>query len=135
MLDEGEELTSSRVVDAAGPGAVVMYHAVYERGGGGRGRACRAGGGGVRRSRLTPRRAASRDPRGAPGKANPRDEPYVADLIPLASAAALTGPRQQVAEWVGGLAALGVTEVVYQPAGSDIERELRAFASATGLSG
>jgi hypothetical protein len=34
-----------------------------------------------------------------------------------------------------GLAALGVTELVYQPAGSDIERELRVFAAAAGLSG
>jgi hypothetical protein len=33
VLDEGEDLTSPRVVDAAGPGAVVMYHATYERGG------------------------------------------------------------------------------------------------------
>jgi len=33
VLDEGEELTSARVIDAAGPGAVVLYHAVYERGG------------------------------------------------------------------------------------------------------
>lgn len=68
-------------------------------------------------------------------KANPRDEPYVADLIPLASAAALTGTAEQVSVRVGELAALGVTELVYQPAGSDIERELRAFASATGLNG
>ena len=68
-------------------------------------------------------------------RANPRDEPYVADLIPMASAAALTGTADQVAEWVQGLAAMGVTEVAYQPAGSDIERELRAFASATGISG
>jgi hypothetical protein len=29
---------------------------------------------------------------------------------------------------------LGVTELVYQPAGSDIERELRVFAVAAGLS-
>jgi 5,10-methylenetetrahydromethanopterin reductase len=33
VLDEGEELTSPRAVDAAGPGAVVLYHAMYERGG------------------------------------------------------------------------------------------------------
>ena len=29
----------------------------------------------------------------------------------------------------------GVTEIVYQPAGSGIERELRTFASAAGLGG
>ena len=68
-------------------------------------------------------------------KANPRDEPYVADLIPMASAGALTGSAEHVATRVRDLAAAGVTEVAYQPAGSDIERELRAFASATGIAG
>ena len=33
VLDEGEQLTSARAADAAAPGAVVMYHAAYERGG------------------------------------------------------------------------------------------------------
>src|SRR3981189_3091670 len=33
VLDEGEDLTSPRVIDAAGPAAVVLYHASYERGG------------------------------------------------------------------------------------------------------
>jgi len=68
-------------------------------------------------------------------KANPRDEPHVADLIPLASSLALTGTADQIQDKIASLAALGVTEIVYQPAGSDIERELRAFAFATGLSG
>jgi 5,10-methylenetetrahydromethanopterin reductase len=136
VLDEGEELTSPRVVDAAGPGAVVMYHAVYERGGavavdglpGGRG--WREA---VEKHPENERHLAIHE--GHLVKANPRDEPYVADLVPMASAAALTGTAEQVAERVRGLAAAGVTEVAYQPAGSDIERELRAFASATGIAG
>jgi 5,10-methylenetetrahydromethanopterin reductase len=33
VLDEGEDLSSPRVIDAAGPAAVVLYHASYERGG------------------------------------------------------------------------------------------------------
>jgi hypothetical protein len=41
----------------------------------------------------------------------------------------------QIPAKIAGFEALGVTELVYQPAGSDIERELRAFASATGLTG
>jgi 5,10-methylenetetrahydromethanopterin reductase len=57
----------------------------------------------------------------------------VADLIPLASSMALTGTAEQVSEKIAGLTSLGVTELVYQPAGSDIERELRAFAAASGL--
>jgi 5,10-methylenetetrahydromethanopterin reductase len=66
-------------------------------------------------------------------KAKPSAEPHVAELIPFASSMALTGPAEQVSEKIAGLAAFGVTELVYQPAGSDIERELRAFASAAGL--
>jgi 5,10-methylenetetrahydromethanopterin reductase len=136
VLDEGEELTSPRVVDAAAPGAVVMYHAMYERGGatvvdalpGGRG--WRAA---VEAHPENERHFAIHE--GHLVKANPRDEPYVADLIPLASATALIGTAEQVSARVAELAAVGVTEVVYQPAGSDIERELRAFASATGLAG
>jgi 5,10-methylenetetrahydromethanopterin reductase len=45
----------------------------------------------------------------------------------------LTGTAREIPEKISGLAAAGVTELVYQPAGSDIERELRAFASAAGL--
>jgi 5,10-methylenetetrahydromethanopterin reductase len=136
VLDEGEELTSPRVVDAVAPGAVVMYHALYERGGGAAVDALPGGRGwreAVEAHPETERHLAIHE--GHLVKANPRDEPYVADLIPLASAAALTGTAEQVSMRVGELAALGVTEVVYQPAGSDIERELRAFASATGLTG
>jgi 5,10-methylenetetrahydromethanopterin reductase len=31
LLDEGEDLSSPRVIDAAGPAAVVLYHASDER--------------------------------------------------------------------------------------------------------
>jgi 5,10-methylenetetrahydromethanopterin reductase len=136
VLDEGEELTSPRVVDAAGPGAVVMYHAIYERGGAAA--VDRLPGGRDWREAVEAHPANERHlaiHEGHLVRANARDKPYVADLIPMASAAALTGTADQVAERVGGLAAAGVTEVAYQPAGSDIERELRAFASATGIVG
>jgi 5,10-methylenetetrahydromethanopterin reductase len=136
VLDEGEQLTSARVADAAGPGAVVMYHAAYERGAAAAvdglpgGREWREA---VEAGPETERHLAIHE--GHLVKANPRDEPHVADLIPLASATALVGTAQQVSERVAGLNAVGVTELVYQPAGSDIERELRAFASAMGLQG
>lgn len=134
VLDEGEELTSARVADAAAPGAVVMYHAVYERGGAAAVDALPGG-----RDWREAVEASPKDERhlaiheGHLVKANPRDEPHVADLIPLITATSLTGTAEQVAERVAGFGALGVTELVYQPAGSDIERELRVFASATGL--
>jgi 5,10-methylenetetrahydromethanopterin reductase len=133
VLDEGEELTSPRVVDAVAPGLVVMYHALYERGGAAVDGL--PGGSGWRESiekhPENERHLAIHE--GHLVKANARDEPYVADLIPMASAGALTGTAEQVAARVRDLAAAGVTEVAYQPAGSDIERELRAFASATGI--
>jgi 5,10-methylenetetrahydromethanopterin reductase len=134
VLDEGEQLTSARVADAAGPGAVVMYHALYERGGAAAvdglpgGRAWREA---VEAGPETERHLAIHE--GHLVKANPRDEPHVADLIPSASATTFVGTAQQVSERVAGLDAAGVTELVYQPAGSDIARELRAFASAMGL--
>jgi 5,10-methylenetetrahydromethanopterin reductase len=135
VLDDGEELTSDRVADAAGPGAVVMYHAVYERGAGAVDGL--PGGRGWRESieayPESERHLAIHE--GHLVKANPRDEPYVADLIPLASATSLTGTAEQVSTRIGEYAGAGVTEIVYQPAGSDIERELRTFASAAGLTG
>jgi 5,10-methylenetetrahydromethanopterin reductase len=134
VLDEGEDLTSPRVIDAAGPATVVLYHASYERGGAAAvdalpgGRAWREA---IEAYPATERHLVIHA--GHLIKANPRDEPHVADLIPFASSMALTGTVEQVSEKIAGLAALGVTEVVYQPAGSDIGRELRAFASAAGL--
>ncbi|MDT5251442.1 MAG: 5,10-methylenetetrahydromethanopterin reductase [Mycobacterium sp.] len=136
VLDAGEGLTSARVVDALAPAAVVMYHAVYERGGAAAVDALPGGRGwreAVEDHPENERHLAIHE--GHLVKANPRDEPYVTDLIPLASAASLTGTAEQVSARVGELAAVGFTEVVYQPAGSDIERELRAFASATGVNG
>jgi 5,10-methylenetetrahydromethanopterin reductase len=134
VLGADEELTSARVADAAGPGAVVMYHAVYERGGTAAVDALPGGRGwreAVEAHPETERHLAIHE--GHLVQANPSDEPHVADLLPLASATGLTGTAEQVAESVAQFAAAGVTEVVYQPAGSDVERELRAFASATGL--
>lgn len=135
VLDEGEDLTSPRAVDAAGPGAVVMYHALYERAGA----AVDALPGG--QSWREAIEAHPTDERhlaihaGHLVKANPSDEPHVADLVPLASSMALTGHAEQITEKIADLGAREVTEIVYQPAGSDIERELRAFASAAGLAG
>jgi 5,10-methylenetetrahydromethanopterin reductase len=136
VLDEGEDLTSPRAIDAGGPAAVVFYHAMYERGGAAAVDALPGG-----QSWREAIEAYPEDERhlaihaGHLVKANPRDEPHVVDLIPFASSTALTGTAEQIPEKIAGFAALGVTEIVYQPAGSDIERELQAFASAAGLEG
>lgn len=134
VLEEGEDLTSPRAIDAAGPGAVVMYHAMYERGGATAVDALPGGQGWREAIEAYPadeRHLAIHA--GHLVQANPSDEPHVAGLVPMASSMALTGPAEEIAGKIAGLAALGVTEIVYQPAGSDIERELNAFASAAGL--
>jgi 5,10-methylenetetrahydromethanopterin reductase len=64
-----------------------------------------------------------------------RDRPHVGELLPLASSVALTGAANHIPDEFAAIAALGVTEVVYQPAGSDIEREQSAFGHAAGLPG
>jgi 5,10-methylenetetrahydromethanopterin reductase len=136
VLDEREDLTSPRVVDAAGPGAVVMYHAMYERGGAAA--VDTLPGGQSWREAIEAHPADERHlaiHEGHLVKANPSDEPHVAGLVPLVSSMALTGRAEQIAEKIAELGVRGVTEIVYQPAGSDIERELKAFASAAGLNG
>jgi 5,10-methylenetetrahydromethanopterin reductase len=134
VLDEGEEPTSARAIDSAGPAAVVLYHATYERGGAAAVDALP--GGREWREAIEIYPASERHLAIHAGhlvKANPRDEPHVAELIPLASSMALTGTADEIPEKIAGFAAVGVTELVYQPAGSDIERELRIFASAAGV--
>jgi 5,10-methylenetetrahydromethanopterin reductase len=135
VLDEGEDLTSPRVTDAAGPAAVVLYHATYERGAAA---VDALPGGRAWREAIEAYPESERHlviHAGHMIKANARDEPHAADLIPFASPMALTGTIEEVSEKIAGLAAFGVTELLYQPAGSEIERELRALASAAGLPG
>ena len=134
VLDESEDLAAPRVIDAAAPAAVVLYHATYERGGAPAVDGLPGGHGWREAIEAYPeseRHLAIHE--GHLVKANPRDEPHVGDLIPFASSMALTGAANEIPDKIAGLAALGVTELVYQPAGSDIERELRAFGSAAGL--
>lgn len=136
VLDEGEELTSPRALEAAGPAAAVLYHAMYERGGAAAVDALPGGQGWREAIEGHPedeRHFAIHE--GHLVRANVSDELHIAELIPFASSMALTGPASQLPEKIAGLAALGVTEIVYQPAGSDIERELSVFASAAGLAG
>src|ERR1700757_2673106 len=136
VLDESEDLAAPRVIDAAAPAAVVLYHATYERGGAAAVDGLPGGHGWREAIEAYPeseRHLAIHE--GHLVKANPRDEPHVADLIPIASSLALTGTADQIPAKIAGFEALGVTELVYQPAGSDIARELRAFAAAAGLTG
>jgi 5,10-methylenetetrahydromethanopterin reductase len=132
VLDDGEPLHSDRLRSAAGPGLMQAFHATCELGG---------------------EEAVRPLPGGADWLASVLQTPehqrhlavHAGHLLHLndADAAAwnagahallehvtLTGAAGDVLKKVQDLAAKGVTEIVYRPAG-DIRRELEAFAAAT----
>lgn len=132
VLGDDEDPGSERVMAAAGHGAAVALHAMWERG-----------------------TDLSMFPGGAEWAAEiaalPEAERHIAvhdrHLIALTerdakvvSGAMLRqfGGARTVDEWRAHLAALevaGATEIAYQPAGPDIPGELERFAAAAGLSG
>jgi 5,10-methylenetetrahydromethanopterin reductase len=129
VLEEGEDLASERVLDAAMPGVAVAYHAVYDA----------RGADGLARMPGGPEWAAA-------AEAIPKAERHLsvhanhlhslndldrgrvsADLIPRIT---LTGTAEEVRAKVTEIAEEGFTEIAYQPMGSDLPRELRAFKAA-----
>jgi 5,10-methylenetetrahydromethanopterin reductase len=131
VLDEGEDPRSGRALAAAGHGAAVSYHATYERGG-----IERLPGGEEWRRRVeqVPQRTRHLALHENHLVAlNRIDEGLITgDFMGrtgLALDAAAMGAR--IAHMEEG----GTTEIAYQPAGPDIERELRVFAAAAGLAG
>lgn len=130
IMDHGETISSQRVMDTAGPGVSVAYHAFLEQ----------------RDARLSTLPNAERfseitgpmDPdtlhlslhEGHLTELNPIDRqvltPESLRIAPFVCHAA------EVPERMERLAAAGITEVAFQPMG-DVERELRAFAAAAGL--
>jgi 5,10-methylenetetrahydromethanopterin reductase len=134
ILDDGEEISSARVREAAGPAWAINYHYPYALGGA---QAIETLPGGrafldvveqtpepdqhlaVNQGHLTSLNAADLAAWDAGGYA-------LVQYLPA------TGPADKLAATIGEYARLGVTEVVYQPAGDDIPRELERFISALG---
>lgn len=130
VLREGEALNSPRVQAAAGPGNALAYHATHEFGGDVT--ALPAG-----RAWLD---AINEAPEGHQHFAI-HDQHLVglndADLrawkagswqaIPHTT---LTGSADQIAQQIAGIAADGITELIYQPTGPDIPGELATFLTA-----
>ncbi len=125
VLDEGEDAGGERAVAAAGPGAAVMYHALWEMG------MPEALPGGqewreridvfpedVRHLRVHEQHLVG---------VNEWDRPVVdAETI---TSLTLTGTASELAPRIEELAAQGATEVVFQPGGDDPDRELERFAA------
>jgi 5,10-methylenetetrahydromethanopterin reductase len=130
VFDDGEDFTSTRVLDTLAPIGAVLYHATYERGADAvdalpGGRAWREA---LESVPLETRHLALHA--GHLVEASPLERASTAELAPVLASTSLSGSPEQVRRRVDELAAAGVTEVAFQPVG-DIERELRAFAGAT----
>ena len=130
VLDEGETLDSARVLDTAGPGVSVAYHAFLEQGD--------ARLSGLPNAERFVALAEALDPdvrhlalhEGHLTELNAIDRQVLtAEALRIAPFAC---PSAEVPGRLDRLAAQGVTEVAFQPMG-DVPRELEAFAAATGL--
>lgn len=125
VLRPGEDLASPRVRAAAGPGAAVAYHALYERGddlarlpGGDRWR--RHVEGTIEHRRHLETHA------GHLVHLNPHDDDVLTPEV--IGALTFTGTPDHLRHQLDSFAAGGITEIVFQPAGPDIVDELTAFA-------
>jgi 5,10-methylenetetrahydromethanopterin reductase len=130
ILDDGESLGDQRVLDTAGPGAAVAYHAFLEQGddrisGLPNAERFRALAHAVPEER---RHLALHA--GHLTELNEIDREVVtADSLRVVPFAC---PADEVPGRLDGLAATGITDVAFQPMG-DVARELRRFAEAAGI--
>jgi 5,10-methylenetetrahydromethanopterin reductase len=125
VLRPGEDVASPRVREAAGHGAAVAFHGLYEMGGD----LSRIPGGEQWQAAIehvAEHRRHLETHAGHLIHLNALDESVVTpDLI---GALTFTGTVDHLRQQLDSLAEGGVTEIVYQPAGSDIPGELEAFA-------
>ena len=134
VLDDGEEPHADRVRAAAGPGTVLALHGVWEY----NGPVTEMPGGAAWLSQIE--RVPERDRHLAVHEQhcvglNPADAAaWDAGAHELLKGFTVSGTRGEVRERLARLSEQGVTEVVYQPAGPDIRRELERFMEAASTS-
>jgi 5,10-methylenetetrahydromethanopterin reductase len=135
VLEPGEDVSSERVLAAAGPGGALAYHATYELYG--REAVPNIPGGEEWMAVIDERAENERHLAVHVGhciQLNEADRAAWAttggNLLPSMT---VTGTPDEVKTRIDDLAAHGVTEVVFQPCGPDIRRELEAmFTAASG---
>jgi 5,10-methylenetetrahydromethanopterin reductase len=136
VLDDGEDPSSPRVVEAAGPGTVVVLHGLYERGG--PEAVDKMPGGAEWRTQLEQVDEGERHLAVHEGHLvhlTDRDRAaFEAGLTDLIPAVGLTGTPDQVRDKVDQLAEQGASEIAYQPSRHDTARDLRALAAALEMS-
>jgi len=132
VLDDGEETSTPRVKAAAGPGTALAWHGSYEFGG--QEATAEVPGGKAWLDVVNREPAETRHLKVHVQHCvglNEADEAGWAEVGPeLATGATFTGPAREVGSRVADLAGQGVTEIVYQPCGPDIRRELERFHAA-----
>jgi 5,10-methylenetetrahydromethanopterin reductase len=135
VLDEGEDPGSERVRAAGGPGWALAYHGAYEFGtpleelpGGREWQAV------VERTRPQERHLAVHELHGV-GINGADQAAWDAGGQRMLEDVTVSGPPDKVRERLAGLVDQGVTEIVFQPCGSDIRRELEVFMATTNTRG
>jgi len=125
VLDDGESAGSDRALAAAGPGAAVAFHGMYEAD-----PALVEGlpGGAEWRKQIEQEPEATRHlvvHEGHFVEVNDNDRPYVTgDLVQQLT---WTAPAADLQDRLRETAESGVTELLYAPMGPDMSRELRVF--------
>jgi 5,10-methylenetetrahydromethanopterin reductase len=133
VLGDDESVTDERVLDAAGHGLAVAYHAMYERGGAPAVDALPGGAAWRALVEAVPdaeRHLATHE--GHLVGLTDRDRAALADGAGLLTALSFTGSPAELRDKVAQLEAAGATELAYQPAGPDIPGELERMMDALG---
>jgi 5,10-methylenetetrahydromethanopterin reductase len=134
VLDEGEDPTSERVRVAGGPGTALAWHGAYEFGG--QAAVAELVGGEawnevVNRTPEDLRHLAVHT--GHCVELSEADQvAWNAGGSTLLEPSTLSGTAERVRSKLGELEERGVTEIVYQPCGPDVRRELERFLEAAG---
>lgn len=130
VLDDGEDLSSRRVLEAVGPWTAVMYHGAWQMNPGAVTNLPNGAAWLAEIEAMRPegeRHLAAHE--GHVTELTARDRVALTDN-PLLGAMGWVGSRVQIRERADAALAGGSTEIMYTPAGPDIARELRAWADA-----
>jgi len=136
VLDDGESPTDPRVADAAGPWEVLGYHGAWHLAGEEVVPMLPGGAEWLERV-VADRPSAERHlsvHEGHCSHVNERDRPLLAAKGTAEDPwSGWVGADADIAARIAAAGEAGSTEILYTPAGPDLEREMRAFARAAGL--
>lgn len=132
VMDAGEETSSARVKAAAGPGWALAYHGAYEFSGPESVREVPSGGAwlAVVEKTPAPERHLAVHVEHCVGLNEADEAAWEDGGHSMLTQATISGTAEQVRARADDLAEQGVTEIVYQPCGPDVRRELDRFMEA-----